>query len=440
MNTLLNALNLNRRWNSMNVLLISANTETINMPTLPMGLGLVAAATQKAGHQVRFVDLMIEDDSRIALSTAIAENRPDVIGISIRNIDNQDSARPCFLLEAARSVVAQCKALSQSPVVLGGAGYSMFPESALEYLGADMGIQGEGEAPFINLLEILAANGDPSEVPGLFLRGRGCRVPRGYVSTIDDWPFPDPAIFNSARFKDPSYYLPFQTRRGCPLRCSYCATFSIEGTRIRMRGIDLVVKELARWRDAGFRQIFFVDNTFNLPPHHAQELCNRLIEANLGLNWRAIFYPGRTDPALIQSMARAGCTEVSLGFESGNPQVLSWIGKRFNPDDVRRTSKMFRDVGIRRMGFLLLGGPKETRETVLESLRFADSLNLEAMKVTVGIRIYPFTRLADEARTDGMIDSVDDLLHPRFYIRQGLEPWLRQTVAEWTANRSTWKA
>lgn len=423
----------------MNVLLVSANTETINMPTLPMGLGLVAAATQKAGHQVRFVDLMIEDNPAAALSQALAESRPDLIGISIRNIDNQDSARSSFLLEAARSVVAQCKALSQAPVVLGGAGYSMFPESALEFLGADMGIQGEGEASFVNLLEILAVDGNPSEVPGLFLPGKGCQVPRTYVSNLDDWPFPAPELFNSKRFKESSYYLPFQTRRGCPLQCSYCATSSIEGPHIRMRGLDSVVKELARWRNAGFRQIFFVDNTFNLPPNRAREFCDRLITANLGLNWRAIIYPGHTDPAFIQSMAQAGCTEVSLGFESGHPQVLSWIGKHFDPETVRNTCKMFGDAGIGRMGFLLLGGPKETRETVLESLRFADSLDLEALKITIGIRIYPYTRLADEARADGMIDSADDLLLPRFYIRRGLEPWLRRTVAEWTADRPNWK-
>jgi len=207
-----------------------------------------------------------------------------------------------------------------------------------------------------------------------------------------------------------------------------------------MRGIDAVVKELTRWRDAGFRQIFFVDNTFNLPPGRAQRLCDRLIDANLGLKWRAIVYPSRIDPALIRSMAKAGCTEISLGFESGHPQVLTWIGKHFDPDDVRRTAKMFGDIGIRRMGFLLLGGPQETKETVLESLRFADSLNLEAMKVTVGIRIYPYTRLADKARAEGMIDTEDDLLHPQFYIRRGLEPWLRKTVAEWTENRPTWMA
>ena len=173
----------------MNVLFISANTETINMPILPIGLGLVAAAAQKAGHQVRFLDLMLEDAPEAALSSAIAENRPEVIGISIRNVDNQVSTGSRFLLDAARSVVAQCKDLSHAPVILGGAGYSMFPESALEFLGADMGIQGEGEASFVTLLETLAANGDPSGVPGLYIRGKGCRTPRTFITHLDDLPF-----------------------------------------------------------------------------------------------------------------------------------------------------------------------------------------------------------------------------------------------------------
>jgi radical SAM superfamily enzyme YgiQ (UPF0313 family) len=424
----------------MNVLLISANTETINMPTLPAGLGLVAAAAQNAGHRVLFLDLMAETDPESSLDAAITENRPDVIGISIRNVDDQASESPRFLLEPARSVVARCRALSNAPVILGGAGYSIFPESALDYLGADMGIQGEGEASFVTLLETLESNGNPSDVPGLYLRGKGCRTPRTFAPCLDDWPFPDPAIFNPSRFSDPSCYLPFQTRRGCPMTCSYCSTAQIEGTRIRMRGIDAVVAELRRYRENGIQRFFFVDNTFNLPADYARTLCEQIADSGLDISWRAIVYPGPTDPALVHAMARAGCTEVSLGFESGSPPILSAIGKRFTPEDVRRTSQILGDSGIFRMGFLLLGGPAETRDTVLESLHFADSLNLESMKLTSGIRIYPQTRLADIARTEGLIDPADDLLHPRFYIRPGMEEWLRKTVAEWCADRPSWRA
>ncbi|MDH4012355.1 MAG: cobalamin-dependent protein, partial [Desulfobacterales bacterium] len=130
----------------MRVLFISANREDINMPTLPMGLGCVAAATQKANHDVLFVDLLTTSDIRRVIGKTIDEFAPQVIGISVRNIDDQVMNSTRFMLDQAKAVVSLCKKLSNAPIVLGGAGYSMFPQSALEYLGADMGIQGEGEA------------------------------------------------------------------------------------------------------------------------------------------------------------------------------------------------------------------------------------------------------------------------------------------------------
>ncbi len=90
------------------------------------------------------------------------------------------------------------------------------------------------------------------------------------------------------------------------------------------------------------------------------------------------------------------------------------------------------------MGFLLLGGPGETRETVLESLMFADSLQLESMKVTTGIRIYPYTALAETARREGMTTKEDDLLTPVFYLAKGLDGWVQETVSVWLESRPHW--
>jgi len=128
-------------------------------------------------------------------------------------------------------------------------------------------------------------------------------------------------------------------------------------------------------------------------------------------------------------MAKAGCVEVSLGFESGHPDVLRELNKRFHPEEVRQISERLAAHRIRRMGFLLLGGPGETRESVEESLDFAESLNLDVANVSVGIRIYPHTPLAQRAREDGIIDVQDDLLQPRFYIRPGLETFIREAIA-----------
>jgi radical SAM superfamily enzyme YgiQ (UPF0313 family) len=144
------------------------------------------------------------------------------------------------------------------------------------------------------------------------------------------------------------------------------------------------------------------------------------------------------DVDLIEKMAAAGCKEVSLGFESGSEKVLARLNKKFKPDDVRQISNILKEYRIRRLGFLLLGGPGETRETVNESLEFADSLNLEAMKITIGIRIYPYTPLAKTARKEGLIKADDNLLFPRYYIAKDLEGWLRETVNTWRESRPHW--
>ena len=115
----------------MNVLLISANTERINLPTPPYGLALVAAAVRAAGHEVVVLDLLREAEPHDATARAIQALRPDVIGISVRNIDDQCMERPRFLLHQVSGVVTLCRAWSPAPLVLGGAGYSIFPAAAL---------------------------------------------------------------------------------------------------------------------------------------------------------------------------------------------------------------------------------------------------------------------------------------------------------------------
>ncbi len=164
----------------MKVLFISANREDINMPTLPMGLGCVAAATQKDGHDVRFVDLLTAGQIDAVLNQTIEEFAPRVIGISVRNIDDQAMDSTQFMLDQVKEVAALCRTRSPAPIVLGGAGYSIFPQSALAYVAADMGIQGEGETAFLVLLKFIEQQADLSKVPGLYLPGRGLQAERDF--------------------------------------------------------------------------------------------------------------------------------------------------------------------------------------------------------------------------------------------------------------------
>ncbi len=182
-------------------------------------------------------------------------------------------------------------------------------------------------------------------------------------------------------------------------------------------------------------RFYFVDSTFNLPPAYAKDLCAAFASANLGIRWRCILYPGFVDEELVRMMAEAGCSEVGLGFESGCPAMLRSYNKKFDLDQVWAASRMLKDYGIRTTGFLLLGGPGETRVSVRESLAFADFLKLDLLKLTAGIRIYPGTALERIARQENLVAEGDDLLFPRFYLAEGLDGWIEPMLRDWMKER-----
>lgn len=406
----------------MKVLLISVDTESGPARVLPLGLGHVAAAARRAGHETALLRVAASDDPVASVARAVAAAAPDVVGVSVRNVDDQSREAPRFLLARAREVVDACRAATAAPVVVGGAGYSIFPDAALAYLGADAGIRGEGEAVFPELLRRLERSEVLTGLPGVHLPGGPPAIAPATVGDLDALPLPDDDAWTGADPTDPDLFVPVQTRRGCPLDCSYCATAAIEGRAVRFRSPGKVADHLSGLVGAGFRRAFFVDNTFNLPADYALALCREIASRQLPLRWRCIVYPYGMTEGLARAMAEAGCVEASVGFESGSPPVLRKMGKLFSPEDVRATTDLLASHGIRRNGFLLLGGPGETTETLRESVAFAGSLGLDSLKVTVGLRIYPGTPLARTAVAEGVVAPDEDLLAPRFYLAPGIDP------------------
>jgi len=422
----------------MRVLMISANREDADIRVPALGLACVAAATENAGHKTRLLDLMTTETPREAVAESIREFKPQLIGLSVRNIDDQRMRNTRFLLDQARDAVVWCRESTNAPIVLGGAGFSILPQPILEYLGAEMGIQGEGEAVFPELLKRIEMGRAGGEVPGVFQRGMPAPSRRLFSKGLDQFPLPDPSLLARSLQDATDAPVPIQTRRGCPLSCSYCSTPTIEGKVVRWRSPESVVAWMTRWVDEGFRNFYFVDNTFNLPPSYAAHLCTKISEAGLKVSWRCIVFPGGLDERIIETMAKAGCREASLGFESGADSILDIMKKQFVLEDVRRSAEILRRHGIRTMGFLLLGGPGETRESVGRSLSFAESLQLDSMKVSIGIRIYPNTDVARVAFQENLISSENDLLLPRFYLAQGLQGWIEEAVSGFIADKPKW--
>jgi radical SAM superfamily enzyme YgiQ (UPF0313 family) len=218
-----------------------------------------------------------------------------------------------------------------------------------------------------------------------------------------------------------------QTKRGCPMRCSYCAYPLIEGRRSRQRAPGEVVDEIERVLRVTSAQgktrprtFEFVDSTFNVPSTHAIAICEEIIRRQVKANFTAMgLNPRDVPPELLPLMKRAGFNSVMITPEAGCDAMLQNYRKGFTMANVETTLQRVSASGLTSMWFFMLGAPGETVETCAETIRFAQERLTGRKFLAVfftGIRIYPDTLLARQAVERGYLQADANLAETVFYI------------------------
>lgn len=401
------------------ILLVNANRCTVPEPVFPLGLAHLAAALQKAGHQVRWWDLLTEGNPVQQLPE---DFKPDLIGISLRNIDDVIIRKQETFVQDVRELVTEFRQKLGCPVVVGGSGFSILPREALELTGADYGIVGEGEAPLLALAEAIAKHEDCSKIPGLVFRRAGgiaLNATRTSASEAASAPAFIPAQL-AARYLARGGILNVQTQRGCAHRCCYCTYPVIEGARHRRRSAESVVSEFERLERLGASYAFVVDSVFNSSEAHVTEVCEALIHRRLKLRWGCFLRPQRLTAEMLRLMARAGLAHVEFGSDSFCDDVLTAYEKDLTFEDICDSTELVRAADIDFCHFVIAGGPGETRETLERGFRNSLRLGSAIIMAVPGMRIYPGTRLFKRAVAEGQISSETNLLNPAYYISPGL--------------------
>lgn len=420
----------------MRVLLISANRERSPYPVFPIGLAYLSAPLAAAGHHLEALDLCFADDPARMVREALDRFFPGVVVISLRNIDNVTWPACRSYLGEIEDVVAACR--GRAPVILGGSGFSIMPREILDHLGGDYGVVGEGEEVLPLLLSALERGERPESLPGLVSKDSADFLPPRPIQRIGT---PDRRLFQLDRYNREGGMANLQTKRGCPFSCIYCTYPLLEGSRVRLRPIPDIIREIGEIRDgAGVDYIYFVDDIFNYPPQFALELCRAIAAARLHINWSAFVNPGFIDRPLMEAMAVAGCDAVEFGSEAGSPAMLKSLGKSFGVDEVRGASRLCRELGVDFAHYILFGGPGESNETVRETFALMDELAPTAVIAMTGIRIYPGTPLHRQALTEGVIAPEVSLLEPVFYISPLIGERLGPLVTEEALKRLNWVA
>lgn len=404
------------------VLLINSNRFRHPWPVIPFGLCYIATALETNGnHNVCFLDLCFSLNCEEDIGKAVRNFVPDVIGISIRNIDDTGGYNIHFLLEDVRNdVINYCKNEFSGPIVIGGPSVGISGREMLEYFDLEYAIRGDGEAVMPEFVKRVESGQSLEGLKGLIIRREQTITQDNEpfrIQDLDSIPFPKPM-----RYLDLKQYhrygspLHIQTKRGCALRCSYCTYNKIEGKQYRLRNPKLVADEIEILvRETGINHIEFTDSIFNFPLSHAKEVLREVIRKKLDLRLHTMgLSPAAIDDELLDLMKNAGFNEVDIGAESTCDVILENLDKGFNYNDIVNTSNLIKKKKIPVTWFIMLGALAETRETVVESLtniaRVASKWDL--VFVSTGIRVYNGAPVSEALMKFDIHCTSDNFLHP----------------------------
>jgi radical SAM superfamily enzyme YgiQ (UPF0313 family) len=217
-------------------------------------------------------------------------------------------------------------------------------------------------------------------------------------------------------------YLSLYTGRGCPAQCTFCLwPQTIGGHKYRVRSPQNVAEEMAYLKRLfpQVREFFFDDDTFTANLPRAREIARKL--APLGLTW-SCNSRANLDEDTVRFFKDCGLRLFLVGYESGNEQILKNIKKGVTLEEMRRFTRACHAAGVVVHGTFVLGLPVETRETIEESIRFAQELDVFSLQVSLAAP-YPGTELFEMARQNGWFVKKDktDLVEDDGFQQSALE-------------------
>ena len=401
------------------ILLVNTNTEQAPYPVPPVGLCMLASRLE-GKYEMQIYDGVFPGGTNLV--DTVQRFKPDYIGFSIRNIDDVVADRQVFYVNAIiRDFIEPVKKATSIPVILGGSGFSIFPEELMKLAKADYGIIGEGIEVFPELVDELEKGNDPSYIPNV-LTANSVKGPKKSIklkhhepwngfSKIDKW-------VDFSPYRKRSAY-PIQTKRGCSHGCVYCTYPLIEGKDFITRKASEIADEICEAKERlGDVTFEFVDSTFNDPEYHAENICSEIIKRKLKVRLRTMgINPMHTSEKLFELMIEAGFAQIDATPDTASEIMLKNMGKGFNLKEVKKMATLIRKFELPTMWFFLFGGPGEDMNTFQETIDFIDQYvsTDDLVYMTAGLRIYPGTPLYTIALKEKRFSKGESLLYPPYF-------------------------
>lgn len=334
----------------------------------PLGLMYMAAYLNSKGYNCRILDIGLKAMSLNEVLAYVKKLDPRVVGISI-------------LTGSTITAVPLAKAIKKKfPKIVvgcGGTHICVDPTFIKRYPYFDFGIKGEGELVMHKIMKKLDKG---QRVAGLYNGS--------YVKDLNSLPFPDYGLVDFKEYGHPQdevgkreTAVSIMSSRGCPFNCSFCC--KSESRRfVRFRTPDNIVDEIEKNQPISQMGYSFVDDTLTINRKVTTGVCEEIIRRNLKISWIAMTRADCMDLKLAKLMKKAGCRELLIGVESGDPRIRNKVVKKKVSDkDIFETIKICRQAGIRSTIFLMLGFPTEGKKEIEKTVNYALDCKADLMGI-----------------------------------------------------------
>jgi anaerobic magnesium-protoporphyrin IX monomethyl ester cyclase len=352
----------------------------------PLGILYCAGVLREAGIEVSLLDQPAKRFSLDQTVNWVKKEDPDIIGFSV-------------LLSTAKEApkIAECvKAENPNITVVFGSHHATFNAERIlkKYPFVDIVVRGEGEHTSLEIARCLEKQRDLDKVEGVTFRknGRIFSTPdRPLNKDMNALPFPDRNLagvqYRSAIFGVKINSRKFTTilsSRGCPFNCSFCGIRKFTRRAWRPRSVENVMAELEYLQSEGYEQFLFADDNFTLDAKRVSKLCRSIKKEGMDIEW---FCDSRVDHVsydMFRDMVNAGCRCLFFGIESANQRILDYYRKGITPEQSEKAVRNARKAGIDIIvGSFIVGAPDETRCEIINTLQFANKLDIDVPDVNI---------------------------------------------------------
>lgn len=373
-------------------------------PFIPLGLLYLAAVLEENKVDVDIIDCQASHLSLEKVHWEIEKRKPDVLGVTSTTLTYKSALKVVKLAKEVNPEVY---------TILGGPHATFWDENALrECKQLDCVARGEGEGTIIELVQCLRDKGSLSKILGITYR-KGeeiVRTPdRPLIENLDELPFPAYHLMPIEELrKSGELIFPIITSRGCAFWCDFCTAVRMFGRKYRTRSPRKVVDDVERLvNEFAAEEVTFCDDIFTLDQARAEAICREIQRRRLKVRWTCGTRVDMVSKELLRLMRDAGCVGIWFGVESGAQQMLDEMHKGISLEQTIQAFKWAREAGLRTLAQVILGYPGETRETMLQTIKFVEKISPDEVGWYNVATPFPGTPLYEIAEKNGWIKVRD---------------------------------